>query len=305
MEKVEEAEEAEGTEVKMEGRGMKREKWVVNPRPHQRYKSISFIGFPLKVAILLTITQISEATFGSWTEQCKQGGQCSSLMKSYEILVMGTECRSFYVTGECSRLCTYSLRALISRKMWNRCARMCEWGEAIVSGAEGWLALCQERPVQNIQHGSEESGAHDENKQTEVHGISGLKGGDLSKVKDDNIFGRRLIDKSGSKKGWLRAGRVYVLTKLLLAGVILLTLLTVVSLAPNSVLGAVIRTYIDIPRWINGVNAKGQRKLPERVTPSKSFSRLGSSGRVPGYTRADSRAQRGARRHLVGAVLFT
>lgn len=242
--------------------------------------------------------QLSEAAFGSWTEQCKQGGQCANMMKSYETLVMGSECRSFYVTGECSRLCTYSLRALISRKMWSRCTKMCEWGEAIVSGADSWLELCQERPAQDVQHESIGSENHDENEHVEVHDVKGFKGGDMNKVQNGYVPRSRLIDKFGRRGRWLRAGAVFMLTKVLLGGAVLLFFLIVVSFAPKSALGMATRKLFDIPRLVKGINAKRQQKLPERFVASHSYSTSVSSGHVPSYSRVDSRAQRGARRHL-------
>lgn len=280
------------------------EKWFLRNRQSRQYKYTRIRGYLLRIALCLTSIRLSEAAFGSWTEQCKQGGQCANMMKSYETLVMGAECRSFYVTGECSRLCTYSLRALISRKMWSRCTKMCEWGEAIVSGAESWLELCQERPARDVQHGPMGSGNHDEHEHVEVHDVNGLKGGDINKVQNGYVARGRLTDKSGRRKRWLRTGAVFMLTKVLLGGAILLLLLMVVSFAPKSALGVAIRKYFNIPRWVKGINTKGQQKLPERFVASHSYSTSVSSGHGPSYSRADSRAQRGARRHLVGAVSF-
>lgn len=276
----------------------------LRPRTVKRRSHSLIRSHLVRSCVFLTIVHLSEAAFSGWTEQCKQGGQCATLMSSYEALVMGKECRTLFVTGECSRLCTYSLRALISRKMWNRCARVCDWGEAIVSGADRWLELCLERPGWDVRHESMGSEGHDENEHVEVHGVDD-PGSEIAKdVKYGNNSRSRTASKS-RRKMWVRAGVIYLLGKVVVSGVLVFVLILVALLAPNTAFGTAIRSFVDIPRWIRLIKAKRRWTPPGRLPPSGSYSRSSSSGRTSTYTRADSRAHRGARRHLVGMVLFT
>lgn len=80
-------------------------------------------------------------------DPCKDNGQCHSMMRGYETLIEGEGCRSFFSTGKCARICAYSLKSLITRRAWNRCAHRCEWATAVTEAAASWLEMCLSRPA--------------------------------------------------------------------------------------------------------------------------------------------------------------
>lgn len=85
-----------------------------------------------------------------WDEKCAEDGQCSTMFKNYESLIKGEGCRSFYYTGKCSRICTYSLKSLINRHTWAKCAERCEWSKAITDGIASWLDMCLANPAPDL-----------------------------------------------------------------------------------------------------------------------------------------------------------
>lgn len=109
------------------------------PRPHLPPISLTLI---LLLCLPLTVAW--------WDQKCAEDGQCSAMFKSYETLMMGTGCRSFYLTGKCSRICTYSVRSLIGRHTWAKCAERCEWSKAVTDGIASWLELCLANPGADV-----------------------------------------------------------------------------------------------------------------------------------------------------------
>lgn len=99
--------------------------------------------------VLLVLLLVMHA-HGWWDENCAEGGQCPNMIKSYESLIKGKGCHSFYSTGKCSRICTYSLKSLINRHMWSKCAERCKWSKAVTEGASSWLRMCLARPAADV-----------------------------------------------------------------------------------------------------------------------------------------------------------
>lgn len=271
----------------------------------EKRRMVSGATMPLTIFVLILV--VKSEGYGSWVDHCKQGGQCSSLIESYESLVMGTECRKLYVTGECSQLCTYSLRALISRKMWTRCGKMCDWGDAVIASAESWLALCLDRPSKEVRHPDTlESQQHNKNislqgsgggnegqngNGKQIHADGDENGGSVRKVSDRS--GRRILRRSG-----------IVLSLVVLAVVVnIILMMSSRSFRRNSFIGMVFRRLpIPLRRWIRAMSFNSKLGLPDHVTSSdrKSSTSVGMVVDGPMQYRVDSRARRGARRHLAG-----
>ncbi|KAI0560789.1 hypothetical protein FGB62_100g36 [Gracilaria domingensis] len=87
---------------------------------------------------------------GVWDEHCSEGSQCATMLKNYANLVKGDECISFYITGKCSRICTFSLKSLINRSSWSKCSQRCAWSSAITDGAKSWLDMCLANPGADV-----------------------------------------------------------------------------------------------------------------------------------------------------------
>jgi hypothetical protein len=87
----------------------------------------------------------------AWDDvQCGVGGPCDDMQVAYADIVQGDACRSLYATGMCSGLCTRSLKAMIGRHLWTKCADRCDWSPGIVAAANSWLALCVSRPAPDV-----------------------------------------------------------------------------------------------------------------------------------------------------------
>lgn len=89
-------------------------------------------------------------TVAWWDDRCAEGGQCMSMINNYQTLIQGEGCRSFYVTGKCSRICTFSLKSLIRRHSWSKCAERCEWQKSVTAAAQSWLSMCLARPEPDV-----------------------------------------------------------------------------------------------------------------------------------------------------------
>lgn len=101
---------------------------------------------PLSLLSLLFLTYAA-----AWyDENCGDGGQCTLMFKNYETLMRGQACRSFYYTGQCSRLCTYSLKSLTARHTWSKCAERCEWSTAVTDAIASWLDMCLANPAPDV-----------------------------------------------------------------------------------------------------------------------------------------------------------
>lgn len=109
-----------------------------------------FSGTLQRHVLTVVILAVSAVVGAWWDENCAENGQCPKMFASYEALMSGEGCRSFYVTGKCSRLCTYSLKSLIGRHTWARCAKRCEWSKAKTDGALSWLEMCLANPAQDV-----------------------------------------------------------------------------------------------------------------------------------------------------------
>lgn len=104
------------------------------------------LAIPWLLSNVLFITLLAVGNADEWNDPCKDGGQCSTMMKSYESLVEGEACRSFYYTGTCATICAFSLKSLVGRRAWTRCSRRCEWASAFVDAASSWLDMCLSHP---------------------------------------------------------------------------------------------------------------------------------------------------------------
>jgi hypothetical protein len=83
----------------------------------------------------------------AWEDLCAAGGQCEEMERAYTTIVQGEACRSFYATGKCTGLCTRSLKAMIGRRLWTKCADRCDWSPGLAAAAASWLDLCLARPA--------------------------------------------------------------------------------------------------------------------------------------------------------------
>lgn len=105
--------------------------------------------FRLFLFCLLSLPLLSSVN--AWyDENCGENGQCTVMFKSFENLIRGEGCRSFYITGKCSRICTYSLRSLVGRHTWSKCAQRCEWSKAATDGISSWLDMCLANPAPDV-----------------------------------------------------------------------------------------------------------------------------------------------------------
>lgn len=111
-------------------------------RPMRIFFFLAFVGIVIN----------SAGATAEWDDHCTEGGQCSNIIKNYETLITGEGCRTFYFTGKCSRICTYSLKSLMGRQMWSKCADRCEWSKAVTRGAASWLDMCLAHPADDVFH---------------------------------------------------------------------------------------------------------------------------------------------------------
>lgn len=103
--------------------------------------------FLVLALITVALLSASRPVAGWWDVECASGGPCYEMERAYARLIQGEACRSFYATGTCSGLCTRSLKAMLERQLWARCARHCDWSDSIVAAASSWLELCVSRPA--------------------------------------------------------------------------------------------------------------------------------------------------------------
>lgn len=87
------------------------------------------------------------AVASAFDDLCIAGGQCEGVERAYAAVIQGEACRSIYATGQCSGLCTRSLKAMIGRHLWAKCADRCDWSPGLVAAADSWLAFCLSRPA--------------------------------------------------------------------------------------------------------------------------------------------------------------
>lgn len=97
----------------------------------------------LSLAVTITHTLADEWAAGA--DPCGDGGQCHTMLSSYESLIQGDGCRPFFTTGLCPRLCAFSLKSLIGRHTWARCVKRCEWPDHVIHAADSWLSMCLSR----------------------------------------------------------------------------------------------------------------------------------------------------------------
>lgn len=64
------------------------------------------------------------------------------MLQTYASLVKGEGCVSFYTSGKCPRICSFSLNSILTRSSWTRCARRCDWSPAFIESAHSWLRMC-------------------------------------------------------------------------------------------------------------------------------------------------------------------
>jgi hypothetical protein len=105
----------------------------------------------LLLCVSVAVVQRVPTAAAWWDSECAVGGQCAAMLEAYEGVVQGDACRSIYVTGLCSGLCTRSLRAMIGRRLWARCADHCDWSAGVVAAADSWLNWCVSRPAEDAR----------------------------------------------------------------------------------------------------------------------------------------------------------
>lgn len=100
----------------------------------------------VRVALLLCAACLLPAAAGL-DDLCAMRGPCDELERAHATVVQGEACRSFYSTGQCSGLCTRSLKAMLGRHLWRKCAERCDWPSGLVAAADSWLDMCLARPA--------------------------------------------------------------------------------------------------------------------------------------------------------------
>jgi hypothetical protein len=104
-------------------------------------------GACLLLAATLCLVDIAFA----WDSvQCGPGGPCDDIERAYADIIQGEGCRTIFSAGMCSGLCTRSLKAMIGRHLWTKCANRCDWSPGVVAAANSWLALCVSRPAPDV-----------------------------------------------------------------------------------------------------------------------------------------------------------
>ncbi|KAJ8905969.1 hypothetical protein NDN08_002470 [Rhodosorus marinus] len=93
--------------------------------------------------LFLCLLVLAGAVAAREGSDCTIGGKCFEIKRGFVNIVEGPECRKFFVTGSCSRLCLQSLEAVTSRPSWSKCALRCNWGSTVTEGAVSWLELCR------------------------------------------------------------------------------------------------------------------------------------------------------------------
>lgn len=99
----------------------------------------------LALAVLLATSSPPLAL--AFEDLCAVHGPCDDLERAYASVVQGEACRSFYASGQCSGLCTRSLKAMLGRHLWRKCAERCDWPGGLVAAADSWLDMCVSRPA--------------------------------------------------------------------------------------------------------------------------------------------------------------
>lgn len=207
------------------------------------------------------------------SDPCKDGGQCVTLIRSYESLVEGDGCRTFYVTGECPHICANSLKSLIGRRTWARCARRCDWSVAITEAAESWLHMCLARPVAGAPRNINKSAAS----------------GNVTGVVDDSA---RLRSTHRNQSFRMRSRRFVKWFVGLVVAFITLTSIVVVASKYNKSPPRVVLRHA-----FARVSTSVSRSLQGMAFSSRARRGQGEFDTLP--YRPDPRSlQRGARRHL-------
>lgn len=248
----------------------------------------------LLIAIIIFIKLCNGDEWSGIGDPCKEGGQCATMMRGYEALVEGDGCRSFFTTGKCATICAFSLKSLIGRRTWSRCAHRCEWAPAVMDAADSWLSMCLSR---SDQHNLEETNNNNSTKQ-----------GNNALNNDVNTSGngsRRIWrifhkEENGNNDGWM----VRVWAKVLWRSALVLIMISGCISAAAVVVAVQWRTPVSV------VARKGFRNATQWASNSfnrfrdrfASSSKKRSRGVLePGRPRGiqhGSSLNRGARRHL-------
>lgn len=274
-----------------------------------------------KLFVAISVLLLSATVHGEdWVQEngvdpCKDNGQCHSMMRGYETLIEGEGCRSFFSTGKCARICAYSLKSLITRRAWNRCAHRCEWATSVTDAAASWLEMCLSRPADepsvedeasDNQSGTGNNASTHINENQAVNQAQGL----LYRV-FHFPSSMQLSSKGKSRSVFFRMLRLFYWFQVMSITVFLIGFLAVlaVSVRSNTPISVVISHFMKrleqwrkqavkqirkiAPRSISKLSLSRAQSLPTAFSRSSSTSKQSIPDR-----RELSSLQRGARRHL-------
>lgn len=137
-------------------------------RPSSGRRQMGVVGL-VSVTAVLSVLNLALAE-----GLCGPNGICADAQRAYVAVIQGDACRSFYATGKCSALCLRSLRAMVAKHTWSRCALRCQWDRAFMEASYSWLRLCTSRPAADA-------------KQPEVINVISRRGHKVSDSETDKI----------------------------------------------------------------------------------------------------------------------
>lgn len=218
--------------------------------------------------VLLIISITSRLATAWWDNMCADNGQCANMIRSYEGLIKGPACRSFYFTGLCTRLCTFSLKSLISRQTWTKCADRCDWSSAVTKGAVSWLHMCMDHPAPDVADPPDNP----------------------PRPPDNNTSHISSPTSSRTLAPWYVPVRIPLFGNFFLLSVLLLLLLLAILLSISPMSRVKFRIYSR--RFLAAVRSVLPFARTSRTLPGKSTLDIGPDPK--GF----ANFQRGARRHL-------
>lgn len=237
------------------------------------------------------------------------------MMRGYETLIEGEGCRSFFSTGKCARICAYSLKSLITRRAWNRCAHRCEWATAVTEAAASWLEMCLSRPADEPSVEDEASGNQSgtgNNASAHMNENQAINQAQSLLYRVFHFPSSAHLSSTGQSRSVLfRVVRLFYWLQIMSVTIFLIGFMAVlaVSMKTNTPISVVISHFMKrLEQWRKQV-MKQIRKVSSRSISKMSlsraqslptaFSRSSSSSKqsIPDRSELNS-LQRGARRHL-------
>uniref|UniRef100_A0A7S3A0H7 Uncharacterized protein n=1 Tax=Rhodosorus marinus TaxID=101924 RepID=A0A7S3A0H7_9RHOD len=227
-------------------------------------------------SLFLCLLVLAGAVAAREGSDCAIGGKCFEIKGGFVNIVEGPECRKFFATGLCSRLCLQSLEAITSRTSWSKCALRCNWGSTITKGAVSWLELCR-------RHAAREAPANPHTKR-EVKEEEGIVGEERHKPATTKEF------RQAVKTLWLKDKKfaVPVLAGLCAVLVAVLVLRVVRIGEQQRTLYESIQAWFRNRRLDRRIRTRRKQGLDKVLDPGSDYRIREATGR--------------ARRHLIKAI---